>query len=82
MKYGFYISRKEAGGWRHFCIKRLRTLKYFKHSRSKLKNHKPIAAHVLIKAYPMVPFSGRSNLAGRYLQMPLFTYKLFILWPE
>ena len=39
----------------------------FKYSRSKLKNQNPIAVDVLLKAYPMVPLSCRSNLAGRYL---------------
>jgi hypothetical protein len=38
-----------------------------KYSRSKIKNKKPIAVDVLFKAYPMVPLSCRSNLAGRYL---------------
>ncbi len=37
----------------------------FKYSRGKLKNQKPIAVDVLFKAYPMVPLSCRSNLAGR-----------------
>jgi hypothetical protein len=32
----------------------------------KLKNQKPIVVDVLFKAYPMVPHSSRSNLAGRY----------------
>ncbi len=40
---------------------------FFKNSRSKLKNLKPIAVDVLFQAYPMVPLSGWSNLAGRYL---------------
>ncbi len=40
----------------------------FKYSRVKLKNQKPIAVDVLFKAYPMVPFSCRSNLARRYLK--------------
>jgi hypothetical protein len=44
----------------------------FKYSRSKLKNLNPIAVDVFFKAYPMVPFSCRSNLAGRYL----YTVKL------
>jgi hypothetical protein len=39
----------------------------FKYSKSTLINPKPIAVDVLIKAYPMVPFSCRSNLAERYL---------------
>ncbi len=33
----------------------------------KLKNQKPLAVDVLFKAYPMVPLSRRSNLAGWYL---------------
>jgi hypothetical protein len=33
----------------------------------KLKNQKPIAVDVLFNAYPMVPLSRRSNLAGLYL---------------
>ncbi len=40
---------------------------FFKYSALKLKNQKPIAVDVLFKAYPMVPPSCRSNLAGRYL---------------
>jgi hypothetical protein len=31
------------------------------------KNQKPKAVDVLFKAYPMVPLSYRSNLAGWYL---------------
>ncbi len=38
-----------------------------KYSRSKLKNQKHIAVDVLFKAYLMIPLSGWSNLAGRYL---------------
>jgi hypothetical protein len=33
-----------------------------------LKIQKPIAVDVLFQAYPMLPISCRSNLAGRYLQ--------------
>jgi hypothetical protein len=33
----------------------------------KIKNINPISVDVLFKAYPMVPLSCRSNLAGRYL---------------
>ncbi len=33
----------------------------------KLKNLKPIAVDVLLKAFPMRPLSCRFNLAGRYL---------------
>jgi hypothetical protein len=40
-------------------MQRLRTLKFFKNSRSKLKNKKPIAAvEFLFQAYPMVQVSG------------------------
>ncbi len=39
----------------------------FKYSAMKLKNQKPIVVDVLFKAYPMVPLSCRSNLAGWYL---------------
>jgi hypothetical protein len=37
----------------------------FKYSKLKLKNQKPISVDVFFKAYPMVPLSCRSNLAGR-----------------
>ncbi len=40
---------------------------FSKNSRAKLKKQKHIAVDVLFKAYPMVPLSCRSNLAGRYL---------------
>jgi hypothetical protein len=39
----------------------------FKYSELKLKSQKPVVVDVLFKAYPMVPLSCRSNLAGRYL---------------
>ena len=39
----------------------------FKYSVLKLKNQKHIAVDVLLKGFPMVPLSCRSNLAGRYL---------------
>jgi hypothetical protein len=37
---------RTAGGWIHFCMKRLRTFQYL---RVKLKNQKPIAVDVLFK---------------------------------
>ncbi len=40
----------------------------FKYSRVNFKNQKPIAVDVLFKAYPMVPLSCRSNLAGRFFK--------------
>ncbi len=49
-----------------FSMKGLRSL--FKYSGPKLKNQKPIAVDVLIKAYPLAPLSCRSNLAEQYLQ--------------
>ena len=39
----------------------------FKYSVLKLKNQKHIAVDVLLKGFPMVPLSCRSNLAGQYL---------------
>ena len=39
----------------------------FKYSMRKLKNQKHTAVDVLLKGFPMVPLSWRSNLAGRYL---------------
>jgi hypothetical protein len=43
----------------------MKDLEPFKYSRSKIKNKKPIVVDVLIKAYPMLPLSCRSNLAGQ-----------------
>ncbi len=40
---------------------------FFKNSRSKLKNQKPIAVDVFFMAFPMIPLWGWSNMAGRYL---------------
>jgi hypothetical protein len=34
----------------------------------KLKNKKPMPVDVLFKAYPMIPLSCRSNLAGQYFR--------------
>jgi hypothetical protein len=50
-------------------MKRLRTLKLFQIFSTvlKLKNQKHIAVDVLLKGFPMVPLSCRSNLAGRTL---------------
>jgi hypothetical protein len=56
---------EQAGGWIHFCMKRLRTLKSFQIFKTEIK--KPIAVDVLFKAFPMVSLSCRSNLAKRYL---------------
>ena len=53
--------------WIQICMKRLRTLKSFKIFKSEIKNLKPIAVDVLLKGFPMIPLSCRSNLAGRYL---------------
>jgi hypothetical protein len=47
-------------------MKRLRTLKLFQIFSTEIKNQKHIAVDVLLKGFPMVPLSCRSNLAGRY----------------
>ena len=58
----------KAEGWIHSCMKRLRTLNSYQIFNIKNKKYKkPLAVDVLFKAYPMVPLSCRSNLAGRYL---------------
>ncbi len=48
-------------------MKRLRTLKSFKIFKSEIKNLIPIAVDVLLKDFPRIPLSCRSNLAGQYL---------------
>jgi hypothetical protein len=58
---GFY-RQTVIRGWIHFCMK---DLEPFKYSRSKIKNKKTVAVDVLIKAYPMLPLSCRSNLPGQ-----------------
>jgi hypothetical protein len=69
IKTGFYANRdpnkQEIGFIYAWSGSELWSL--FKYSRVKLKNQKSIAVNVLFKAYPMVPLSCRSNLAGRYL---------------
>jgi hypothetical protein len=42
-------------------------LKLFQIFSTEIKNQKHIAVDVLLKGFPMVPLSYRSNLAGRYL---------------
>ncbi len=67
-KKGFYTSRlpkNEEIRWIFvWSSKELWTL--FKIQDQNLKNQKPMAVDVLFRAYPMVPLSCRSNLAGRY----------------
>ena len=59
---------EQAGDWVQFCMKRLRTLKLFQIFSTEIKKSKTyIAVDVLLKGFPMVPLSCRSNLAGRYL---------------
>jgi len=58
---------KKQEDWRYFCMKRLKTLNSFEKFKIKIKKQKPIAVDVLFQAYPMVPLSCRSNLAGWYL---------------
>ncbi len=49
----------QAGGWIHFCMKRLQTLNSYQIF--KIKNQKPLTVDVLFKAYLMVPLSCRFN---------------------
>ncbi len=59
-------NKKEVGLIFVFNGSELWTL--FKYSRSQLNNQNPIdPVDVLLQAYPMVPLSCRSNLAGRYI---------------
>ncbi len=73
----FYTNRvpkkQEVGGI--FVWSGLELLSFFKYSRSKLKNQKPIAVDVLIKAYPTALLSCRSNLAGRKVRLYLLHVK-------
>ncbi len=50
-----------------FLHEAARNFEVFQIFNRRLKNQKPITVDVLFKAYPMVPLSSRSNLAGRYL---------------
>jgi hypothetical protein len=52
-------------------MKRLRALKSFQIFKSEIKNQKSISVDVLFKAYPIVPLSCRSNLAG---EVPLMLF--------
>ncbi len=61
-------TEEEKNTAEHFCMKRSELWSLLKYSSSKFKkNQKHIAVDVLFKAYPMIPLSGWSNLAGRYL---------------
>jgi hypothetical protein len=65
-KRGFYANREqnkqEVGFIFAWSGSELWTL--VKYSRSKIKNLKHIAVDVLLKGFPMITFSYRSNLAG------------------
>jgi hypothetical protein len=50
-----------------FLYEAAQNFEIFSNIKNKLKNQKPIAVDDLFKAYPKVPLSCRSNLAGRYL---------------
>jgi hypothetical protein len=68
-KKGFYTNRnpnKQEVGI-NFVLSGSELSCLFKFSKVKLKNQKHVAVDVLFKAYPMVPLSCRSNLAGLYL---------------
>ncbi len=58
-------------------MKRLRTLNFFKNSKLKFKNQKPIAVDDFLKAYPMIPLSTRSNLAGSDFNIVNVYFSLF-----
>ncbi len=68
-KTGFYADRdpykQEVGVISAWSGSELWSL--FKYSRSKIKNSKHKVVDVLLKGFPMIPLSCRSNLAGRYL---------------
>ncbi len=44
---------EQAGGWSHFCVKQLRTLKSFQIFKVKKKIKKHLAVDVLLKGFPM-----------------------------
>jgi hypothetical protein len=46
------------------CLELFNSFQKFK---IKIKNKKAMAVDILSEAYPMIPLSCRSNLAGRYL---------------
>jgi hypothetical protein len=52
---------------RHFCMKQLRTLKFFQKFKIKIKKSKTYSGWCPFQAYSTVPLSGWFNLAGRYL---------------
>ena len=60
-------------------------LNFYQIFKIKNQNQKPIAVDVLLKAYPMVPLSCRSNLAVRYFKyttiyslLPVFLQNFYI----
>ncbi len=57
-----WLKSKQAGGWIHLCMKRLRT--FNSNKILKITNQKPIGVDVLFNAYPMVLLSDRSNPDG------------------
>ncbi len=68
-KKGFYTNHnpnKQEVGF-NFVWSGSELWSLFKYSKVKVKNQKHKAVDVLFQAFPMVPLSCRSNLAGRYL---------------
>jgi hypothetical protein len=57
---------RQAGGWVQFCLKQLRTFKLFQIFKSEIKKLRTNSGWCLLKGFPMVPLSCRSNLAGRH----------------
>ena len=70
-KTGFYATRdpnKQEVGF-NFAWSSSELWSCFRYSVLKFKNQKHIAVNVLLKGFPMVPLSCRSNLAGRYVYL-------------
>ncbi len=79
-KTGFYATcdsnRQEVGF--NFAWSGSELWSCFRYSVLKLKNQKHIAVDVLLKGFPMVPLSCRSNLARRYLLMPFSLCSIYV----
>ncbi len=60
---------EQAGGWIHFCMKRLKTFKSFQIFKTEINRSKTCSSWCPSQGLSngMVPLSCRSNLAGRYL---------------
>ncbi len=61
-------------------MKQLETLKSFQIFKSKINKSKTCSGWCLFKAYPLVPPSWRSNLAGRYLETTCKIFPSIFSW--